>query len=552
MKKLLSCLLVIALFLGLGLTGGWNGQALAEPSESIVGLWVGSVDMHDFLAEEDPDIGPYLGSVPVSISLDMREDGTYTMILDAAPALTAMKPAMYAYIEDLCQQNGITVAQLEEAYGQSLEDVIDDALAEMDMSELNQNLEGTYEVSGEKVIWDKGANQTEGVYTGDSLAFTVENFGEVLLKRCGIVGTWTGCVKLVDVLGDDQEELAEYFGDLNMDLILELRSDNSFILALDAASMLPGMKVAMMSYMEALMKENGISAEDLEKATGQTLDELVNEAIAEMDMDELNESLTGTYTEKDGQITLKSNDGEDKGSWSGNSLTIEVENMGKLEFIRVSSEDILAKSEGVMSYEEFDAAELDSPVVIEAYVQDHQSWWDNKITAYAQDADGAYFLYNMACSEEDAAKLVPGQKIRVSGYKAEWSGEIEIVDASFEFVNGSYIFRPTDVTSLLGKNELIGHQNQKVLLRGMTVEPYDDSGAAFAYKDPDGKTDDLYFKVSKDGQTYEFCVEYYLRGNDTEVYKAVEALQVGDVVDLEGFLYWYEGPNLHTTAVIFR
>ena len=83
----------------------------------------------------------------------------------------------------------------------------------------------------------------------------------------------------------------------------------------------------------------------------------------------------------------------------------------------------------------------------------------------------------------------------------------------------------------------------------MTVEAYDESGAAFSYKDPEGKTDDLYFKVSKDGVTYDFCVEFYLCGNDTEVYKAVEALQVGDVIDLEGFLYWYNGLNPHITAV---
>ena len=90
----------------------------------------------------------------------------------------------------------------------------------------------------------------------------------------------------------------------------------------------------------------------------------------------------------------------------------------------------------VMTYAEFAAAEVDSPVVIKAAVQAHQSWWDNKITVYAADQDGAYFLYNMACSEEDAAKLVPGAKIRVTGFKGEWSGEIEVVDASFEFVEG--------------------------------------------------------------------------------------------------------------------
>ena len=212
-----------------------------------------------------------------------------------------------------------------------------------------------------------------------------------------------------------------------------------------------------------------------------------------------------------------------------------------------------AKSEGVMTYAEYAAAELDSPVVIETYVQDHQSWWNDQITVYTQDQDGAYFLYNMACSEEDAAKLVPGQKIKVTGFKSEWSGEIEVTDATFEFVDGdTYIAQPVDVTDLVGKDELIERQNQLVSFKGMTVEAYDESGAAFAYKDPEGKTDDLYFKVSKDGTTYEFCVEFYLRGNDTEVYKAVEGLNVGDTVDLEGFLYWYNGANLQATAVTVK
>ena len=213
--------------------------------------------------------------------------------------------------------------------------------------------------------------------------------------------------------------------------------------------------------------------------------------------------------------------------------------------------DINAKSEGVMTYAEYAAAELDTEVTIEAFVQAHQSWWDNQITVYAQDPDGAYFLYNMACSEEDAAKLVPGQKIKVTGFKSEWSGEVEIVDATFELEEGNWIAEPVDVTALLGKDELIQHQNQLVSFKGMTVEDYGD-GAAFAYKDPEGKTDDLYFKVSKDGVTYDFCVEFYLCGNDTEVYKAVEALKVGDTVDLEGFLYWYNGANPHITGVTVK
>ena len=203
-----------------------------------------------------------------------------------------------------------------------------------------------------------------------------------------------------------------------------------------------------------------------------------------------------------------------------------------------------------MSYAEFTAAAVDDPVCVETYVQAKQSWWDDKATVYTQDQDGAYFLYNMTCSEADYAKLVAGQKIRVTGFKAEWSGEVEIVDASFELLDGdSFVATAADVTDLLGKDELVEHQNQLVSFKGMTVEAYDESGAAFAYKNEADKTDDLYFKVSKDGQTYDFCVEYYLCNEETEVYKAVENLKVGDTVDLEGFLYWYEGPNPHITSV---
>ena len=54
-----------------------------------------------------------------------------------------------------------------------------------------------------------------------------------------------------------------------------------------------------------------------------------------------------------------------------------------------AGDDINAKSEGVMTYAEYAAAALDAEVVIEAYVQATQSWWDNKITVYAQDKDGA-------------------------------------------------------------------------------------------------------------------------------------------------------------------
>ena len=212
------------------------------------------------------------------------------------------------------------------------------------------------------------------------------------------------------------------------------------------------------------------------------------------------------------------------------------------------------KSEGVMTYAEYMAAPLDSQVVVETYVQAKQSWWEDKATVYTQDHDGAYFLYNMACSEADYAKLTPGTKIKVTGYKSEWSGEVEITDATFELEDGNYVAPVTDVTALLGKDELIDHQNQFVSFKGMTVEASKDANGnevAFLYNwDGSGEDgNDLYFNVSLNGQTYTFTVESYLCDNTTDVYKAVKELKIGDVIDMEGFLYWYEGVNPHITSV---
>ena len=123
----------------------------------------------------------------------------------------------------------------------------------------------------------------------------------------------------------------------------------------------------------------------------------------------------------------------------------------------------------------------------------------------------------MACSEEDYEKLVPGVKIRVTGYKSEWSGEVELMDATFEFVEGAdeYIAPAVDVTDLLGTDELIDHQNQHVTFTDLTVEAAgqdaDGNDVPYLYNwDGSGSEgDDLYFNVSSNGETYTFLVESF-------------------------------------------
>lgn len=234
-----------------------------------------------------------------------------------------------------------------------------------------------------------------------------------------------------------------------------------------------------------------------------------------------------------------------------------------------------AKSEGVMTYAEYAAVPSDgsTEVTIEAYVQGSQSYW-NGASMYLQDQDGGYFVYNLGdgaivnIDEENFAKCIDvtdpyfglgkGTKVKVTGYKSEWSGEVEIADAKIEVLADAptWTAEATEVTNLLGKDELIDYQNQKVKFIGLEVAPsYDKDGneCAFLYNydgsgEP-GSNSDLYFNVLYNGQEYNFCVESYLAYEGTDVYKTVESLNVGDYIDCEAFLYWYNGANPHVYNV---
>ena len=230
-----------------------------------------------------------------------------------------------------------------------------------------------------------------------------------------------------------------------------------------------------------------------------------------------------------------------------------------------TANDADVKSEGVMTHAEYIAADLDTDVVIETYVQATQSWWDGTASLYTQDKDGAYFAYNVACSEEDYKKLEKGTKVKISGTKGEWAGEVEVMDGTLEILDGKYVAEACDVTPFMGKDELIDHQNEFVTFKGLTVEASTDADgneAAFLYgwdgSGEEGSDSDLYFNASVNGQTFNFVVEYYtcdaegVYGADTDVYEAVRNLQIGDTIDMEGFLYWYEGANPHITSVTVK
>ncbi len=243
------------------------------------------------------------------------------------------------------------------------------------------------------------------------------------------------------------------------------------------------------------------------------------------------------------------------------SVESSVEESVAEESSEESVEEPVAVSDA-MTYAEYVAADVDTEVTVETYVQAKQGWWENNgvgvATVYTQNEDGAFFLYNLPMTQDEYDALVAGTKIRVTGYKSVWEGEIEIVDATYSVLDGSYIAAATDVTALLGTDELIEKQNQLVAFNNMTVAAAGQNEAgedvAFLYKwDGSGADgDDLYFTVSDGNANYTFTVESYLCGAGTEVYEAVKALEIGSTVDMEGFLYWYNGANPHITKVVVK
>ena len=191
-----------------------------------------------------------------------------------------------------------------------------------------------------------------------------------------------------------------------------------------------------------------------------------------------------------------------------------------------------------MTHAEFLAAANNDPVEVEAYVQATQSWWDNKIVVYAMDKSfGGYIAYNLTCTEDDAAKLTPGTKINIKGYKTFYKGMPEIAEgATFTVVEGADTFvAPAEImTNLLGKKELLDKVGALGAFQGLTVK-------SITYKN-DAPGDDIYVSFTLGDATYDFCVERYLTDPETDVYKAFVngEVKVGDVVDVQGFVYWYD------------
>lgn len=212
-----------------------------------------------------------------------------------------------------------------------------------------------------------------------------------------------------------------------------------------------------------------------------------------------------------------------------------------------------------LSYSEYLEKEDGDVVTIEAYIAARYTWWGDAASFYLRDDNGGYYAYNLPCTQDQYNNdLVVGQKISITGEKATWSGQVEIVgkpvtvggdDATWKKLKGTKTYDAVSVNSIA---DMANYPNQYVAITVEVVTPVE-AGT------PTGSGVDLYYTVKNslgtDTTTYDFCVEAYLENsqysNETgSVYNEVLNLTAGDLVRLEGFVYTYANlPQLHTMKV---
>lgn len=207
-------------------------------------------------------------------------------------------------------------------------------------------------------------------------------------------------------------------------------------------------------------------------------------------------------------------------------------------------------------YAALDVSEGNKDVVIEAYVQDTESYWEGKASIYAQDKDGAYFIYKAALTQEQYDALKPGTKIRVTGEKTAWSGLEEIAEgAAVEILAGddTFVAEAADISDKLANEaELKALMAGKISIKGAKVAAKNEDGAAFLFGwDGSGTADsdaDVYFDVLVGDELITCVIEYY-QASAAGAREAAQNLKVGDIIDIDGFLYWYNGAQPHVTAI---
>lgn len=212
----------------------------------------------------------------------------------------------------------------------------------------------------------------------------------------------------------------------------------------------------------------------------------------------------------------------------------------------------------IIGYELFKETDVNKEVVVETFIQAKTKWYEKDGVGYASfytmNKNCGYYIYEMECTLEQYDNLEIGEYIIVKGTKKTWNGLVEIVNAKFYEVNNSnsYIATPKSRLWTSDFNYYASeYANQLVALQPILVLPFDEEGNGFGYgwNNSGKRGDDIYIKVKAGDMEYIFVVESQLCDENSEVYKKAETIKAGDVIYFEGFLNWYNGPQLHIIKI---
>lgn len=183
-KRIIALLLLLVMLFALAACGG------RKPS--VVGLWEAEVDMRDQMVEQldasvggSKSFGDYLDSFVWVLTLELKENGTYTLGYNIDRDMAAFKAAVVDYMRDMInEQVGMEVSDelIAQALGMPLEDYAQSVIDAM--TESLETESAPYRDEKGTLIWEDGA-QSPYVLTKDTLSFSVETLGELNFKRIG-------------------------------------------------------------------------------------------------------------------------------------------------------------------------------------------------------------------------------------------------------------------------------------------------------------------------------------------------------------------------------
>ena len=94
------------------------------------------------------------------------------------------------------------------------------------------------------------------------------------------------------------------------------------------------------------------------------------------------------------------------------------------------------------------------------------------------------------------------------------------------------------------RTELKKYMNQKISISDLEVIELS--------KNNDSSDPDIFITAMINDKEISLCVESNLTNVNSNTYQIAENLEVGNIIDVEGFLYWNYGPNPRITTITIK